>query len=106
MTDNTLNAGSKVNSRSRKFLVHHGLMREGPSSAAVFWRKVGKQDACLTYCSPGFVVRAVLLAPAGLMRQEFLIDELVDGFSEHPQFVIQPRGLICNVGHLEPFNGS
>src|ERR1019366_6881749 len=93
MTDNTLNTGTEVNSRPREFLVHHGFMGERPSTTAVFFRKVGEQDTGAAHCSPGFVVRAVLLAPAGLMRQEFFLYEPADRFSEHPQFVIQPRGL-------------
>src|SRR5208282_3172968 len=103
MTDNTLNTGPEVNSRCREFLVHHGFMSKRPSSTSVFLRKVREQDAGPAHCSPSFVVGAVLLAPAGLLRHELFLDKLANCFAENPQFVIHPRGLVRNSRHLDPF---
>src|SRR5258708_28471256 len=86
MTDNTLDTGTEVDPRRREFLVHHGFMGECPPSTAVFVRKVGEQDACLTYCSPGFVARAVLLAPAGLLLHELFLDKLANRPARDPHF--------------------
>src|SRR5450759_2196077 len=100
MRHTVLYDGTKVDSRLSEFLHHDGFMGEGSSSSSVFFGHVGEQDACLACFCPGFGIGAALLAPAGLMRQEFLRYEPADRFAEHSQFVIQPRGLVRNGRHL------
>jgi hypothetical protein len=79
-------------------------MGECSAAATVFFWDVREQDACLPYCGPCLIVRAMLLAPSGLMWQKLFLDKLANRLAEQLQLFIHPRRLIRGTCHFDPFD--
>ena len=106
MSDDAVHSGSEVHAAVGQLFEHHGLMREGAAAPAVFLGDVGEEQTGLAGLGPGFAVDAMLLSPARLVRDEFLLHEAARGLAEHSQFVVHPGRLITHgEGSLAHFQG-
>ena len=90
---------------------HDGFVGEGSAAAAVLLRHVGEQEPDRACLRPGVGIGAMLLAPAGLVRREFLLHELANALAEQPQLVVHPRRLMgqgrswCSFADQRPTGG-
>src|SRR5262245_5969068 len=97
--DGALDPAAEVHARARELLQHHRLVREAAAAAAVLLGEVGEQDPRTPRARPRAAVGTARLAPARLLRDEFLLDELAHGVAKHAHVVVYPRGLIVVARH-------
>jgi hypothetical protein len=95
-----------MHAAARELLQHHGFVREGAAAAAVLLGQVGEHDPGAAGICPGLRVGAAVLAPARLLRNELLLDELGDRLAEHAHVVVHPGRLVSGEGNLQPIHGG
>src|SRR5256886_10584436 len=69
-----LDAGTEMHAGVGELLQHDGGMREVAATTAVRLGQVGEQQAGRAGLRPRLRIGTLLLAPAGLVRQELLLD--------------------------------
>ena len=80
--------------RAGKLVVDHRIVAEVATHPAVGVRYVGAQEAQLAGFLPGFLVDAVLLAPALVVGNDFLFGEPARGGREQLVLLGHPRRAI------------
>ena len=80
--DDALDACAEVHARASEFLQDDGLMGESSPAAAVSPGHVREQHPDAAGLRPGLRIGVVLLAPAGLLRDEVLPNELTNRLAE------------------------
>ena len=83
----------------RQLLQHDGRVGERAAATAVRLGQVGEQHADPPGLRPRFRIGTLLLAPAGLVRHELLLNELTNRLAEHLHLVVRPRGLVGSRSH-------
>jgi hypothetical protein len=83
-------------------LGHHRLVARVAPDAAVLGGDVRAQQPHLARLVPELAVHVVLLAPARVVRHDFVLDETARRVAEHLEFVVHPGGAV--VGHGSPLS--
>src|SRR6202035_1433048 len=92
MRRDAVDSVAKVHSGVAKFFGDHGFIGVVASSSAVFFGNIGAQYADVARLGPRIGIDAMLLTPAGFMRNEFFLDESLDVFAKKLGVFIDPRG--------------
>src|SRR6185503_17714728 len=99
MSNDALDARGKVDPCSRKLVEYDSFVREGCTTAAVFFGDVGQEEAGRTGRCPGFEIRAMLPTPPGLKRGELVPYELTHRGAKGAELIGDPRGLVSGSHH-------
>src|SRR4051794_16010689 len=93
MRDDALDAASKLDSGLGQFFLNHDHVRECAAPSPVSLRNIRQQQAGFAGAGPRSRIRVMLRTPAGVVRCELLLDELIGGLAEYPHVVVDPRCL-------------